>query len=244
MSEHTFNWKCASCGRPTTVTEPNFADGVMSIAADETPREKGVRVFGRLIECPNPECGAQHFTVRVTHGNWQQNGGWKTVSGPFQPVGIGSFTFLPETASPLSPHVPEFIAADYREAYLIRNLSPKASATLSRRALQGMIRHFWGEVHPTLHLELQAIKDKCDHDLFTAMMGIKSVGNIGAHPEKDINLIVDIEPGEPEALLDLLLVLDEEWYVAKAEKEARIARVKALSAAKKDAQASATPAGE
>jgi hypothetical protein len=45
---------------------------------------------------------------------------------------------------PLPDYIPEQIKDDYYEACSILNLSPKASATLARRCLQGMIRDFWG----------------------------------------------------------------------------------------------------
>lgn len=50
----------------------------------------------------------------------------------------------PSGAKAFPDFVPAAIRADYEEACLIVDLSPKASATLSRRALQGMIRDFWG----------------------------------------------------------------------------------------------------
>lgn len=64
--------------------------------------------------------------------------------------------------------MPGSVTEDYREAHLIRDLSPKASATLARRALQGMIRHFWGISKVRLHDELVAIKDRCDPALYEA----------------------------------------------------------------------------
>lgn len=99
-----------------------------------------------------------------------------------------------------------------------------------------MVRDFWGVVKPRLHDELVAIREKCDPGIYEAMMAVKSIGNIGAHPEQDISLIVDIEAGEAEALLDLLHVLDQEWYVARADRLARIERVKALSSEKSSAR--------
>ncbi|WP_374675565.1 DUF4145 domain-containing protein [Ideonella sp.] len=153
-----------------------------------------------------------------------------------RPAGIGSFTFLPSTAAPLSKSVPEGVQEDYREAYLIRSLSPKASATLARRALQGMIRDFWGVSKSRLVDELREIEPKCDPDVYAAMMAVKSVGNIGAHPERDINVIVDIEPGEALQLLDLIHLLDQEWYVARAQKKERLGRMAALAEAKKAEQ--------
>jgi hypothetical protein len=233
-----FSWKCTTCGHATTVTDPNCKFGELDVFCRATAEDKGIKLRARLIECPNQDCKAQHFSVSVFHGK---------ILHPVQrtdfvatkdlaPVGVGEFTFLPTTAQPLSTYVPQSITDDYNEAYLIRTLSPKASATLARRALQGMIRDFWKEAHPTLHQELVAIKEKCDPSLYEAMMGIKSIGNIGAHPEQDVNLIVDIEPGEAEALLDLIHVLDQEWYVSRALREARIAKVKALSVEKKEAR--------
>jgi hypothetical protein len=160
-------------------------------------------------------------------------------------VGIGHFRFEPRVGAPLSVHVPTVVKDDYEEAYLIKDLSPKAAATLCRRALQGMIRDFHGVKKPTLHAELEEIRQKCDAELFDAMMGLKGIGNIGAHPEKDISLIVDVEEGEVETLLELLRILDKEWYVARASRSGSLAAVKALAAAKaaiKSVSAVALPA--
>ena len=48
-------------------------------------------------------------------------------------------------------YIPEAIRHDYEEACAIVDLSPKASATLSRRCLQGMIRDFWSIKENTLY---------------------------------------------------------------------------------------------
>lgn len=228
-----FNWTCPSCGRHTTITDPNVHSGSSSIYADETPEDRGIRIFYRLVECPNKQCGKPQFKVDVFYG-LQASRSYKHVEPDGKrPVGIGHFTFVPTTAQPLSAHVPAGVANDYNEAYLIARLSPKASATLARRALQGMVRDFFQVVGKrTLHAELEAIKDRCDLALYDAMMAVKSVGNIGAHPEQDINLIVDVEPGEAETLLELVHLLDREWYVARADRLERIAKMNALAANK------------
>jgi hypothetical protein len=230
----SFPWKCPTCGHATTVTSPNFTMRTTDIWCEATQPGLAVKLQAILIECPNQECRAQSFKVAVAHGNVTNDAQYKAfvkVDDP-APVGIGSFVFLPVTPQPLSLHVPAGVREDYSEAYLIRGFSPKASATLARRALQGIIRDFWGIVKPRLHDELLAIKEKCDPDIYEAMMAVKSIGNIGAHPEQDINMIIDIEPGEAEALLDLLHILDQEWYVARADRLGRIERVKALSSEK------------
>ncbi len=57
---------------------------------------------------------------------------------------------------------------------------------------------------------------------------VRKVGNIGAHMEKDINLIVDVDPGEAQALIELIELLFEEWYVERHERQKRLARVKEI----------------
>lgn len=228
-----FNWTCPSCGSHTTITSPNCCSVTLDVIASNTPKDKGIIVRGVLIECPNKQCQAQSFKVIVNRASRQIGTYSPLRENASAPVGIGSFTFLPTTASPLSQYVPASILEDYNEAYLISKLSPKASATLARRALQGMVRdYFQISGLRTLHAELIAIEDKCDPDLYAAIMAVKSIGNIGAHPEQDIGLIVGVEPGEPETLLDLIHLLDREWYVARAERKSRIAKVQALSASK------------
>ncbi len=90
-------------------------------------------------------------------------------------------------------YVPQPVLDDYTEACLIKTLSAKASATLARRALQGMIRNFWGINKPTLAREIDELKDKVDTDTWTAIDSLRHIGNIGAHMEKDIGVIVDVE---------------------------------------------------
>lgn len=72
--------------------------------------------------------------------------------------------------------------------------SPKASATLSRRCIQGMIRDRWEVKESTLFHEIDAIKDKIDPRTWAAINSVRQIGNIGAHMEKDIDLIVEIDP--------------------------------------------------
>jgi hypothetical protein len=233
-----FPWKCPSCGHATTITKPNFALKTTDVWCEATQVGKALKMHSMLIECPNQQCRAQSFKVTVSHGAVSTDARYSRFVkiDEAAPAVVGAFSFLPATPQPLSAHIPVAVSADYSEAYLIRPLSPKASATLARRALQGMVRDFWRVSRPRLHDELVAIKEHCDPALYEAMMAVKSIGNIGAHPEHDVSLIVEIEPGEAEVLLDLLHVLDQEWYVARADRLARIERVKALSSDKQSAR--------
>jgi len=116
-------------------------------------------------------------------------------------------------------YVPEAIRQDYEEACAIVNLSPKASATLSRRCLQSMIRDFWEVSENNLFKEIDAIKDKVPTKQWNVIDGLRRIGNIGAHMERDINLIVDIEPDEATKLLKMIELLINQWYVERHEQE-------------------------
>jgi hypothetical protein len=63
------------------------------------------------------------------------------------------------------------------------------------------------------------------HESVDAIDHVRSIGNIGAHMEKDVNLIVEIDPGEAQALIELIEMLFEEWYVGRKAREDRLAQI-------------------
>jgi len=147
---------------------------------------------------------------------------------------LQSWRLVPDSLAQAFPdYVPAVIQGDYREACQIEDKSPKASATLSRRCLQGMIRGFWGISKARLIDEIEELKNHVDGATWAAIDGVRKIGNIGAHMEKDINVIVDVDPGEARLLIELVETLIEDWYVARHEKSQRFAKVTAAAAAKK-----------
>ena len=125
----------------------------------------------------------------------------------------------PQSAAKQYPeYIPQPIREDYEEACAVLQLSPKASATLARRCLQGMIRDFWGISKDTLNAEINALKDRVQPDLWAVLNSLRQLGNIGAHMEKDTNLIVEIDPGEAEKLIKLIELLMKEWYINRHER--------------------------
>lgn len=116
-------------------------------------------------------------------------------------------------------YIPDAIRQDYEEACAIATLSPKASATLSRRCLQGMIRDFWGIKEKNLYEEISALKNQIPADLWFSIDALRQLGNIGAHMEKDTNVIVDIDPDEADSLIQLIELLMKEWYINREERK-------------------------
>jgi len=144
-------------------------------------------------------------------------------------------------AKPQHASVPSVLVTDYEEACAIIGASPKASATLARRCLQGMIRDFCGISKGTLHAEIQELKNQVNagtaprqvsDESVEGIDAVRQIGNIGAHFEKDINLIVDVAPEEASALISLIELLFQEWYVARYERQARLGNVKSIAGVK------------
>lgn len=144
----------------------------------------------------------------------------------FTRVGGKQYDIIPECVCKHYPtYIPQQIRSDYEEANLILDKSPKAAATLLRRCLQGMIRDFWGVAPGTLNKEIEQIKDKVTPQQWRAIDSLRHIGNIGAHMEKDVNLIIDVEPDEAQRLLRLIELLLEKWYIARHDEEALCAEI-------------------
>lgn len=129
-------------------------------------------------------------------------------------------------------YIPAALRQDYEEACAIVSLSPKASATLSRRCLQGMIRDFWDIKEPNLSKAISQLEGKIPAQQWRVINGVRRIGNIGAHMEKDINLIVDIDPDEAEKLLKLIEHLFKQWYIERHEEECLYADIVSMDESK------------
>lgn len=95
---------------------------------------------------------------------------------------------------------------------------------------------------PNLKQEIDAIEDKVDPTTWKAIDTVRTVGNIGAHMERDIDLIIDVEPNEAKLLISLIETLLRDWYVERHEREQRMSQIAAL-AEKKEQQRKAPAAG-
>jgi hypothetical protein len=53
----------------------------------------------------------------------------------------------------------------------------------------------------------------------------------GTHGE-DIDLIIDVDPGEAQKLIGLIEILVEDWYVARRKREEHLKEIKQIAGAK------------
>ena len=97
-----------------------------------------------------------------------------------------------------------------------------------------MIRDFWSISKPRLKDEIDALEEKVDADVWDSIDAVRSVGNIGAHMEKDINIIVDVGPDEAQLLIGLIEQLVDEWYITREDRKNRAQKLKDLVISKKN----------
>ena len=128
--------------------------------------------------------------------------------------------------APLPKEVPDTHAGDYREACNVLADSPKASAALSRRCLQRILREVAKVKHSDLSNEIDEVlaSKMLPADLAGAIDTIRAVGNFAAHPIKSTNTgeIVEVEPGEAELLLDVVEDLFDFYFVRPARLAAKL----------------------
>lgn len=226
-------WVCPYCNRPCTVRDDDVK--VMNTKPAFISKEHGdYKACLVVIVCPNPSCRKCTISLAIRQSGGQPPGGERELY---------SRLLLPESeAKPFPDYIPEQLRADYQEACLIKDKSPKASATLSRRCLQGMIRDYWEIKKGHLKDAIEALKPKIGDATWRAIDAVRSVGNIGAHMEKDVNLIVDVDPEEAGLLIELIETLFEDWYIARYEKDARMKALADLAEEKKAARKAPSPA--
>lgn len=224
-----YRWRCPFCDHNAVVTKSNYdsTGGFFTLDNRYGPRW----VEWVFVVCPNPECRKFTFTVTLKTASPMLHGQY--AEGHI----LKAWQLIPPSEARVFPdYVPKAIREDYEEACLIRDLSPKASATLARRCLQGMIRDFWGVRKARLIDEIEEIKDRVDPLTWQAIDAVRSVGNIGAHMERDINVIVEVEPEEAAQLIGLIELLVRDWYINRHERQERLKAIVRLAESKEQAK--------
>lgn len=225
----SFSWKCPFCNHNATIGEEDFFQDYFTF--------KGINKYGmqkitfEVVVCPNEKCREYTLLVYINDQYSENVGGrYRTCEKPIK----AKWRLIPRSIAKVFPdYIPKAIRDDYEEACLICDLSPKASATLARRCLQGIIRDFWGIKKGRLIDEINALEEKVERLTWLAIDAVRSVGNIGAHMEKDINIIIDVEPGEATKLISLIEILIEDWYIVRNEKQKHLESIINLAKEKK-----------
>jgi hypothetical protein len=121
---------------------------------------------------------------------------------------------------PCPKEVPKNVADDYSEACLVHQDSPKASAALSRRCLQHILRDAAKVKQGNLSTEIDQVlaTNVLPGSVAEALDAVREIGNFAAHPTKSSSTgeVIDVEPGEAEWNLDVVEALMDIYYVQPA----------------------------
>jgi len=172
-----------------------------------------------------PECGGLILTVEPRDNSF----------GVSQ-LGNEYIIWPLRSARPIPKEVPEHIRGDYEEAALVLNLSTKASAALSRRCLQAVLREEGKATQRNLLDQIEAVIPKLPSHISDSIDAIRNIGNFAAHPTKSETSgeIIEVEPGEAEWNLEVLDMLFDFYYVqpTKAREKKKALDEKLVSAGK------------
>lgn len=210
-------FKCPYCGIPLSSNNDLYSVKILEGHAYSV--NFSLKKYLQTYEYFCPECKNRTVLIKGCGGDY---------------AAIDSILLPNSLAKQFPDYIPAPIRQDYEEAYKILKLSPKASATLSRRCLQGMIHDFWDIREKNLNCEISSLKGKVSPDEWQVMDALRKLGNIGAHMEKDINTIVDIDENEAEQLLLLIESLIEKWYINRHKTEELYSKIIGISEEKEN----------
>jgi hypothetical protein len=234
------NWKCSYCGHAQVIDRKRRYEQLQTISVEGWSKGNAA-YYVEAIVCANEECKKLSLAFTLCrHDGYDRNSNAKNV----RPV--HDWRLLPSSsAKPQPDYIPEPLRCDYEEACAIRDLSPKASATITRRCIQGVIRDFCGITKKRLIDEIKELlrlvnagqaPPNVHADTVDAIDHVRQIGNIGAHMEADINVIVDVDPDEAQVLIELAELLFDEWYVSREQRTQRLAQLGLIAADKKQLQ--------
>lgn len=230
-----FSWKCPYCNQNATIINANVHESTTQFRIENT--EGPSDLFSFFIVCPNAKCKKYTLSIVLLEAKYNRSiNQWETGDA------IQRWNLLPPSSAIVFPeYIPKAIVEDYQEACAILETSPKASATLSRRCLQGMVRDFWQVKKGRLVDEINSIEEKVNPLTWKSIDSVRKIGNIGAHMEKDINLIIEVDPKEAGILLKLIEQLVEEWYINRHERELRLKSIVEIAKDKDEKKITAPP---
>jgi hypothetical protein len=168
-------------------------------------------------DCPNPICKKAIFHLVNCSATRNQFGHLDSI----QHVKSERLVY-PKAANrqPPSLEVPDDFKRDYLEACLVLPDSAMASAALSRRCLQNILRQKGGFTSRNLAEEIQQAIDSrtLPSHIVDSIDAIRNIGNFAAHPLKSTNTgeIIPVEPGEAEWTLDVIEFLFDFYFVQPA----------------------------
>ena len=237
------SWQCPFCRHHAMLSK-----------GDESRDEAAIELYDDIelnlsysfsaIACPNAACRKLTADIEINDNSFDYHRAQlrkqqkqSTLPNDTCPLGTKFFrkSLLPESRAKEYPtYIPEEIRNDYSEAYKIKNLSPKASATMCRRCLENIIKDFWNiDGKMNLYNRIKKLEDpeyNIGDDLIQRFHDLKNIGNIGAHMRDDSSYINnDVDSGEAETMLKFIEIVINLTYMVRRSKEKNMQNLKEIA---------------
>lgn len=184
------------------------------------PLENNEKIGFLLLyaECPN----CDKLVVNLQRGTT----GYETNRGAYMLNLEWEKTIYPQQNSfQNEKEIPPQYLEDYEESIKVISASPKASAALSRRLLQNIIREEFKIKDKSLIKEIENFSQLpgIPSHITDAVDAVRNIGNLAAHPTKDLNTgeIVPVEIGEAEWLIEVIEALFDFTFIQPKKLEKR-----------------------
>jgi hypothetical protein len=165
---------------------------------------------------------------------------------------IPRYTIYPVNRSTrqVSSDVPEPYRQAFTEADLTLPISAKASAALSRRIIQALLRDKAGTKSKELFDQIEEVIASKALPSYIAdeLHAVRNIGNFAAHEMKDKTTgeIIDVEPGEAEWTIDVAEAILDFYFIEPAKAARRKAEFneKLKAAGKPELPGASTSSGD
>jgi hypothetical protein len=116
---------------------------------------------------------------------------------------------------PIPTEVEPPYSTDFKEACAVLPYSAKASAALSRRNLQAVLRDKAKTTKKDLYDQIEEVSSSLPGHIAESLHAVRTIGNIAAHSMKSTNTseIMDVALGEADWNLDVLESLFDFYFV-------------------------------
>jgi uncharacterized protein DUF4145 len=205
--------KCPHCNVAVHV---ELASKAIVDARDENREE--VRWHTSAAVCPNCTKAIIYLTSKAL----AYTGGMAIPTGVQR---VNTLVWPRSGERPCPTEVPTELQKDYREAANVLSISPQASAALTRRVLQHVLREYAKTKSKDLFDQIQEILDEnqLPSSLQNQLDAVRVIGNFAAHPLKSqqTGLILPVEEHEAEWNLDVLDHVFDYYFVKPAQAQTR-----------------------
>jgi len=173
-----------------------------------------------------PDCKQLILYLKLNSNNNElQNWYKKRDETTLEQLGANLIYPKKKKSKPLSNDIPQEYRTDYQEVESVLEVSPNASAALSRRCLQRLLVEKANVTKKDLYDQIQEVLDsnQLPSHLEEEIDAIRNIGNFAAHPIKSTNsgTIVEVENGEAEWTLEVLEGLFDFYFVSPEKSKQR-----------------------